>query len=64
MKNAEARRWYEEEAVGQGWSVAELSRNISSQYCERMLSSHAEPPHEKGIVPSASVEKAERLAFI
>lgn len=29
-----------------------------------MLSSHAEPPHEKGIVPSASVEKAERLAFI
>ncbi|MBR6459742.1 MAG: DUF1016 family protein [Actinomycetaceae bacterium] len=64
VENAQARVWYEQEAVEQGWSVSVLSRNISSQYCERMLSNHVEPPHGKAIVQSAAAEKAERLAFI
>ena len=34
VQNPEARAWYEQEAVSQGWSVKQLSRNISSQYCE------------------------------
>ncbi len=28
----EAREWYENEALGQKWSVRTLQRNISSQY--------------------------------
>ena len=64
VKNDRARAWYEQEAASQGWSVQTLSRNISSQYCERMLSNQIEPTHEKAIVPNASAEKAERLAFI
>ena len=64
VKNDQARAWYEREAAGQGWSVQTLSRNISSQYCERMLSNQIEPPHGDAIVPSAKAERAERLAFI
>ncbi|MGI6221489.1 MAG: PDDEXK nuclease domain-containing protein [Coriobacteriales bacterium] len=64
VKNDRARAWYEQEAAGQGWSVEVLSRNISSQYCERMLSNQVEPPHEKAAVPSAEAERAERLAFV
>lgn len=64
VENAQARAWYEEEAAGQGWSVETLSRNISSQYCERMLSNHVEPAHSSAVVPSEAAEKAERLAFI
>lgn len=64
VKSDRARSWYEQEAVGQGWSVETLSRNISSQYCERMLSNQVEPAHGKAIVPNAAAEKAERLAFI
>ena len=64
VKNAEARKWYEEEASNQGWSVTALSRNISSQYCERMLANHAELSHGRAIASNASAERAERLAFI
>ena len=64
VKDDRARAWYEREAASQGWSVEALSRNISSQYCERMLSSQVDPPGDEAIVPSAEVERAERLAFI
>ena len=32
-----ARKWYEQEAVSQTWSVRTLQRNVSSQYYYRML---------------------------
>lgn len=64
VQNPEARAWYEQEAVSQGWSVKQLSRNISSQYCERMLSNQVKPSHKDAVVPNESVERAERLAFI
>lgn len=64
VQNPAARAWYEQEAAGQGWSVKQLSRNISTQYCERMLSNQLEPPHKEAAPPSARAEKAERLAFI
>ena len=34
-----ARRWYADEAVGQGWSVRALDRQIGTLYYERLLSS-------------------------
>ena len=51
VQNPEARAWYEQEAVSQGWSVKQLSRNISSQYCERMLSNQVEPSHKDAVPP-------------
>lgn len=45
--NPEARRWYEKEAVTQGWSVRILQRNISSQYFFRMLASQKKDLVEK-----------------
>ena len=64
VEDPKVRAWYEREAADQGWNVEVLSRNISSQYCERMLSNHVEPPHRKAIVPSAAAKRAQRLAFI
>ena len=64
VNNPEARSWYEQEAAAQGWSVKVLSRNISSQYCERMLSQHINPPHGKELAQSESAERAQRLAMI
>ena len=37
--NDEARKWYEQEAAEQNWSVRTLQRNISSQYYFRRLAS-------------------------
>ena len=63
VQNDEARAWYEREAASQGWSVKQLSRNISSQYCERMLSSGVELSQSEALSSSA-LERAERLAFV
>ena len=40
----EAREWYENEALGQTWSVRTLQRNISSQYYYRLLKSQIKEP--------------------
>lgn len=37
--NAEARAWYENEAINEMWSTRTLQRNISSQYYYRLLQS-------------------------
>ncbi|MBP3856652.1 MAG: DUF1016 family protein [Ruminiclostridium sp.] len=37
VNDAEARKWYENEAINETWSVRTLQRNISSQYYYRML---------------------------
>lgn len=63
VQNGEARAWYEREAASQSLSVKQLSRNISSQYCERMLPSGIEPSQSEALAPGSS-EKAERLAFV
>ncbi len=39
VNNAQARNWYAQEAVTQGWSVRALDRQISTLYFERLLSS-------------------------
>lgn len=40
----EAREWYENEALGQTWSVRTLQRNISTQYYYRLLKSQEKEP--------------------
>jgi len=39
IENANARAWYQQEAIQQGWSVRALERQISTLYYERLLSS-------------------------
>lgn len=39
VQTSEARSWYAQEAVTQGWSVRALDRQISTLYFERLLSS-------------------------
>lgn len=39
VENAEARAWYEQEAIREMWSTRTLHRNISSQYYQRLLQS-------------------------
>ena len=41
VDNADARRWYEQEAIREVWSVRTLHRNIASQYYFRLLQSLA-----------------------
>ncbi len=41
VENAEARKWYLDEAASETWSVRTLQRNISSQYYERTLLSQS-----------------------
>lgn len=64
VPNLQARTWYEEEAIRQGWSVSALSRNISTQYYHRLLANHADMHLSPGDPVTPEVEKAERLAFI
>lgn len=47
LDNVQARQWYLEEAIAQGWSARALDRQISSLYYERLLSSQEKPPVEK-----------------
>lgn len=47
-----ARRWYLENASNQGWTVKQLSRNISTQYSER----HFVEPTTKAIAPPDKFE--------
>ena len=42
--DSKAREWYEKEAVGQGWSVRTLQRNINTQYYYRLLKSQVKEP--------------------
>jgi predicted nuclease of restriction endonuclease-like (RecB) superfamily len=44
VDNPEARNWYMKESAEQMWSYRTLSRNISTQYYERLLSSQKKSP--------------------
>jgi putative cytoplasmic protein len=63
VRDDEARAWYEQEAVTEGWSVRTLQRNVSSQYYYRLLQSH-----HKELVREEMLEKSsplvEKLEFI
>jgi predicted nuclease of restriction endonuclease-like (RecB) superfamily len=44
VDNAEARSWYEQESLREGWSTRVLHRNIGSQYYFRLLQSQVKQP--------------------
>ena len=46
VDNPEARNWYLQEAERENWSVRLLSRNIATQYYQRLLLSHSEQSKE------------------
>ena len=49
--NADARNWYEQEAMQQNWGVLPLQRNVSSQYYYRIVASQ-----RKGLVEKEMLE--------
>ena len=49
--NADARAWYEQEAMQQNWGVRTLQRNVSSQYYYRIVASQ-----RKGLVEKEMLE--------
>jgi len=64
VEDAEARCWYEKEAVEQAWSVRVLQRNISSQYYYRMLKSQIKAPVEEEMKKLTAPYQADKLEFI
>ena len=42
VEDSSMRMWYANECANEGWSVRTLQRNISSQYCQRLLASQGE----------------------
>jgi len=57
------RKWYMDEAAAQTWSVRTLQRNISSQYCQRMLlSQHKEAVQKEMLEVTRPLQ--DRLEFI
>lgn len=60
----EARAWYEKEALGQGWSVRTLQRNISSQYYYRMLQTQKKDIVKKEMEELSTTFQEDKLEFI
>lgn len=64
VENAEARAWYEKEALREVWSTRTLHRNISSQYYSRLLqSAHKEKVVDEMHQLTASMQN-DKLEFI
>ena len=59
VDNPEARNWCLQEAERESWSVRLLSRNIATQYYQRLLLSHSE--HSKETVHQEMLEKGSGL---
>lgn len=59
-----ARKWYEEEAYEQTWSVRTLQRNIDTQYYYRMLQSQDKKAVESEMKEKTSSYQNDKLEFI
>lgn len=64
VQDERARKWYEEEASTQMWSVRTLQRNISSQYYYRMLKSQNPTPVEEEMKELTEQYQIDKLEFI
>jgi len=64
VQDARARKWYEEEASTQMWSVRTLQRNISSQYYYRLLKSQNPTPVEEEMKELTEQYQIDKLEFI
>jgi predicted nuclease of restriction endonuclease-like (RecB) superfamily len=62
--NPEARDWYMKEAAGQMWSYRTLSRNINTQYYERMLGSQKKAPVINEMKRKTAGYQNDKLEFI
>ena len=63
--NAEARAWYEQEALQQNWGVRTLQRNVSSQYYYRLISSQRKELVEKEMLKlTAPLQNPDPMEFI
>ncbi|MDE5795805.1 MAG: PDDEXK nuclease domain-containing protein [Muribaculaceae bacterium] len=63
--NADARAWYEQEALQQNWSVRTLQSNVSSQYYYRLISSQRKDLVEKEMLElTASLQSPDPMEFI
>lgn len=60
----EARDWYEQEALREGWSVRTLDRNVGTLYYERLLLSSDKKPVVDEMHEKTSEYEANRLEFI
>lgn len=63
VHDSEARKWYENEALDQVWSVRTLQRNISSQYYYRMLKSQI-PDRVESEMKELTKDFQDKLEFI
>lgn len=64
VSNPQARNWYMKEASEQGWNVRTLSRNISTQYYERLLMSQHKEPVEEEMKELTKPYHSDKLEFI
>ena len=59
-----ARKWYEDEAVRETWSVRTLQRNVDSQYYYRILKSQVKEPVIEEMQELTKSYQQDRLEFI
>lgn len=64
VKDVEARKWYEKEALREAWSVKTLQRNISSQYYYRLLQSQVKEPVIEEMHKLTESFEGDKLEFI
>jgi len=64
IENPKTRDWYLKESTEQMWSVRTLDRNISTLYCERLLSSQIKEPVEQEMKEKTADFQNDKLAFI
>lgn len=64
VHDAEARFWYEKEALQETWSVRTLQRNISTQYYHRLLKSRDKKPVINEMRDKTQQRKQDKLEFI
>ena len=73
VKTDEARAFYEEEALRNGWSIRQLSRQIATQFYERtllsrnkaaMLESGSRPRPEDAVTPEEEIKDPLLLEFL
>lgn len=64
VTDEQAREWYLQEAINEGWSVRTLDRNIASQYYYRLLQSQNKQPVVDEMKQLTSEFQKDRLEFI
>lgn len=64
VNDINARQWYANEAVKEAWSVRTLQRNISSQYYNRMISSHLNIQVRDEMINLNNVDQQNKLDYI